>query len=120
LEGYISASREITLKKGKVTRVNFLLSPASIIPSGGLSLEEVTLLRIQFAFGKAVLTKEAKSDLDKLALTLKHHPNLSIDIRSLLPETKKEESQTDLTKKRIEAVRNYLVSKGISTDRLSP
>ncbi|OYD17054.1 hypothetical protein CH333_02050 [candidate division WOR-3 bacterium JGI_Cruoil_03_44_89] len=115
-EDYISAAREITLKKGKVARVNFFLIPTSTISEGGLRLEKSAPLKIQFIYGKTTLTETGKNKLDKLALTLIQNPGLGLEVRNYIGEG----SYSNLSRKRIEVVKNYLTTRGISTDQLSP
>ncbi|MCK4256967.1 hypothetical protein KAX35_08765, partial [candidate division WOR-3 bacterium] len=98
--------------------VNFLLSLGPTIPEAGFSLEEIESLRIKFAPGKSSLDYAAKEILDGIVLTLKHNPHLIIDITTLLPE--EGEVQRDLTKKRIESIKNYLISKGIPITQFKP
>jgi len=113
-DGYVSATTEVTIENGEIFRVNFLLSPTFVIPEGGLSLEEITSLHILFDFDKATLTEEAKASLDKLALTLMHNPGLRLEIQGYTCEIGTEEYNLDLSIKRAEAVRDYLIKKGVS------
>ncbi|MCK4329571.1 carboxypeptidase-like regulatory domain-containing protein [candidate division WOR-3 bacterium] len=117
-EGYISAVKEVSIEEGKELWVNFLLSLGPTIPEAGFSLEEIESLRIKFAPGKSSLDYAAKEILDGIVLTLKHNPHLIIDITTLLPE--ESEVQRNLTKKRIESIKNYLISKGIPITQFKP
>jgi len=76
-------------------------------------LEEITSLHIPFDFDKAILTKEAKASLDKLALTLMHNPGLRLEIQGYTCEIGTEEYNLDLSIRRAEAVRDYLIKKGV-------
>lgn len=113
-DGYVSATTEVTIENGEIFRINFLLSPTFVIPEGGLSLEEITSLHIPFDFDKATLTREAKASLDKLALTLIHNPGLRLEIQGYTCEIGTEEYNLDLSIRRAEAVRDYLIKKGVS------
>ena len=112
-DGYVSATTEVTIENGEIFRVNFLLSPTFVIPEGGLSLEEITSLHILFDFDKATLTEETKIILDKLALTLMHNPGLRVEIQGYACEIGTEEYNLDLSIRRAEAVRDYLIKKGV-------
>ncbi|MCK4595575.1 carboxypeptidase-like regulatory domain-containing protein, partial [candidate division WOR-3 bacterium] len=117
-EGYIYAVKEVNIEEGKELWVNFLLSPGPTIPEAGFSFEEIKSLRIKFAQGKSSLDYAAKQLIDRVVLTLKHNPHLIIDVTTLVLE--EGEVQRDLTKKRIEAIKNYLISKGIPITKFKP
>ncbi len=113
-DGYVSATTELTIENGEIFRVNFLLSPTFVIPEGGLSLEEITSLHILFDFDRATLTEEAKVILDKLALTVIHNPGLKLEIQGHTCDIGAEKYNMALSIKRAEAVRDYLIKKGVS------
>lgn len=74
---------------------------------------------VQFVSSSAELTSKAKTELDKLAAILNEHDKLGVNIDGYTDNTGKPENNLKLSKDRAEAVKKYLTSKGISSDRLS-
>ena len=74
---------------------------------------------VQFATGKAILTKGAVTELDKLVKILNEHPTLKLSIDGYTDNTGKPATNLTLSQKRADAVKTYLVKKGISTDILT-
>ena len=74
---------------------------------------------VQFATGKAVLTKGAVAELDKLVTILNEHPTLKLSIDGYTDNTGKPATNLTLSQKRADAVKTYLVKKGINTDILT-
>lgn len=77
--------------------------------------------RIQFEPGRAVLLEPSKKVLDEVVKTLESHPDLElVEIEGHTDWLGTEAQNTDLSQRRAEAVRDYLVSKGVGSARLSP
>ena len=74
---------------------------------------------VQFATGSAVLTAPAKTELNKLVTILNEHPELKIAINGYTDNTGKVASNQILSQKRADAVKSYLVTKGINADKLT-
>ncbi|ULQ55422.1 OmpA family protein [Flavihumibacter rivuli] len=75
---------------------------------------------VQFATGSATLTAGAKKELDKAARILtEQYPQLKLEIGGHTDNTGKAETNRTLSQKRAEAVRAYLVKKGVTEDRMS-
>lgn len=74
---------------------------------------------VQFATGSATLTTAAKAELDKLVSILNEHPELKIAIDGYTDNTGKVEMNKVLSQKRADAVKTYLVGKGISGEKLT-
>ncbi|MBS1599190.1 MAG: OmpA family protein [Bacteroidetes bacterium] len=73
---------------------------------------------VQFITGSATLTKAAKKELDNGAQILQEHPSLHVSIIGHTDNVGKPQSNLKLSQKRAEAVKAYMVSKGVSADRL--
>jgi outer membrane protein OmpA-like peptidoglycan-associated protein len=73
---------------------------------------------VQFATGSSTLTSTAKVELDKLVGILNKYPELNISIDGYTDNTGKVESNKVLSQKRADAVKTYLVGKGIADTRL--
>ncbi len=75
--------------------------------------------RVLFETGKAIIKSESYSILDELVALLQEYPRSYI---SLAGHTDSEGSESDnlmLSKNRAQAVKNYLIEKGISEDRIT-
>jgi len=74
---------------------------------------------VNFEFDKSDLTSQAKSNLDKLVKVFKEHPDTKLMIYGYTDNVGKEEYNLKLSRSRANAVKAYLVSKGISTKRMT-
>ena len=74
---------------------------------------------IQFATGSTKLLGTATKELDKLVTILNEHPSLNISIEGHTDNTGKADFNQTLSQRRAEAVKDYLVKKGISAERLA-
>ena len=73
---------------------------------------------IHFKFGSAELTAASRAELDKLAQHLAAHPELDITIPGHTDDAGNEEDNLELGGQRASASRDYLITKGISADRI--
>jgi outer membrane protein OmpA-like peptidoglycan-associated protein len=81
--------------------------------------EKLTLKNIFFETAKANLLSTSYNELDALAKAMKNNPSVALNISGHTDSTGNEMSNIELSTKRAEAVRNYLVKKGIALKRLS-
>jgi outer membrane protein OmpA-like peptidoglycan-associated protein len=74
---------------------------------------------VQFVTGKATLTNAAEKELDKGAdILLTTYPNIRITIEGHTDDTGTPAFNQTLSQKRAEAVKAYLVKKGVSAERM--
>jgi OmpA-OmpF porin, OOP family len=73
---------------------------------------------VQFVTGSAKLTAKAKVELNKGTVILTDHPALNVAVNGYTDNTGKPATNLVLSQKRADAVKVYLVKKGISADRL--
>lgn len=95
------------------------------IPSAAISAAETAagtyiFKDIQFEVNKADLKKSAYPTLDEIAGALKSRPDLKIEIQGHTDSTGDHAYNLDLSQKRAEAVKAYLVSKGVEGSRILP
>lgn len=79
----------------------------------------IVLEGVTFATGSAMLTDGAKVVLDKMAETLNGAPDLNVEVQGHTDNTGSAANNTRLSGLRAEAVRTYLVSKGVNAARLT-
>lgn len=81
--------------------------------------EKFVLENIYFGFDSTYITPQSAIELDKLAQLLKDNPEIKIEMGSHTDSVASFEYNIDLSKRRAESTVRYLISKGISPDRLS-
>lgn len=81
--------------------------------------ETVVLRNIFYETAKYALLDPSKSELDKLVDFMKKYPKISIEIGGHTDNVGSKTSNQVLSENRAKTVRDYLVSKGISPDRIT-
>ncbi len=79
----------------------------------------IELPNILYDFGKWDLRPESMVSLDKLVETLNDNPNITIELMSHTDSRDTEAYNIELSQLRAQSVVDYLILKGIKTDRLS-
>lgn len=74
---------------------------------------------VNFDFDKAVIRPEGYAKLDQDVAALKEWGDVDVEVAGHTCSIGTEEYNLGLSLRRAEAVRNYLVSKGVSADRLT-
>jgi OmpA-OmpF porin, OOP family len=82
------------------------------------SMKTGILENIFFESGKAVLSRESYPSLNKLAAQMIANPKMKLEVCGYTDNTGNETDNIDLSQRRAEAVISYLISAGISEDRL--
>ncbi len=81
-------------------------------------VEEV-LDRVHFAWGSAVLRPADRGHLDEAVVLLERHPTLAVQVIGHTDSTGPYRYNLGLSRRRAQAVQNYLVQKGVATDRVA-
>ena len=111
-KGYLNARQEFTsdiAEEDAEYGVDFIL--ASIT-------KPVVVENIFYDFDKATLRPESRTSLDELAQVLRDNPNVTIEMASHTDRKGSEQYNIDLSGRRAQSVIDYLISVGISPDRL--
>ena len=90
---------------------NFVLSPIS---------KPVKMDNVFYEFGKWDITPESATALDALVKLLNDNPNITIELSAHTDLVGNDMTNKTLSEKRAQSVVNYLISKGIASDRLTP
>jgi len=80
--------------------------------------DEIVLQGVAFAWNSSDLTPKSRRLLDDVATRLNNHPDVYFEVAGHTDSTGSAEANRTLSTLRAEAVRDYLLTKGVSADRL--
>lgn len=112
--GYLNAREQfntLNLADSKTQQLDFTLSPVS---------KPVTMDNIFYEFGKWDLTPASETGLVSLVKLLNDNPNITIELSAHTDMKGDSVFNVNLSEKRAQSVCNYLISKGIERERLTP
>jgi peptidoglycan-associated lipoprotein len=112
--GYLNGKEKETTKGQEKSRdfmVTILLTAID---------KPIELPNILYDFGKWDLRPESMVSLDKLVETLLDNPNVTIELMSHTDSRDTEVYNQELSQRRAQVVVQYLIDKGIATERLYP
>jgi outer membrane protein OmpA-like peptidoglycan-associated protein len=75
---------------------------------------------VYFDFNKATIKPVSYPLLDDVAQALKDNPKIKVEVQGHTDSVGDDNFNLKLSQKRAESVRNYLIKKGISSDRMDP
>ena len=114
-QGYESGVFGIAKTDGGEVVVEALLTP--IMPI--ITEKEVILQPIYFEYDKSNITKEGAAELDKLVQVMNEYPTMVIFAKSHTDQRGSDRYNLNLSDRRAKSTVQYLVSKGISKERIS-
>jgi len=79
----------------------------------------IILEGVNFEFNSAQLTAESRPILDDVAASLQKHPRIKIELQGHTDSTGPAAYNMGLSQRRAEAVRDYLVSRGVDVERMT-
>ena len=79
----------------------------------------IVLPGVNFATGTSTLTQSSRYILDEVAATLNENPNIRVEVAGHTDNTGGRALNERLSRARAESVKNYLVTKGVSADRMT-
>lgn len=95
-------------------------APAYVAPAQPAPVPQKLVLEgVNFDFDKATLRQEDMAIIDRDVTALDTWGNVNIEVAGHTDSRGSDRYNMDLSQRRAEAVRNYLVGKGIAADRLS-
>lgn len=110
--GYLNQKGELNsigVKDSKQYKFDFALSSIS---------KPIQLNNVFFEFGTANVTTESKPALDALLETLKDNPNITVELSAHSDMVGDDNINMQLSIKRAQTVVDYMITNGVSTDRL--
>jgi outer membrane protein OmpA-like peptidoglycan-associated protein len=114
LEGYYPVSDQLdTRNLAEYTEITRDLYLAPIAKN-----QVVTLNNVFFDFRKAILRPESFAELDRLAVFMIQRPKMVIELSGHSDNVGSATMNLDLSKQRVNAVREYLIAKGIEASRM--
>lgn len=111
--GYLKGIAKETTKgltENTVLHVEILMTPIAQV---------VEIENIEYDFNKANLREESKVSLDQLVELLNVNNNITIELRANTDFRGSDEDNMKLSEARAKSVVDYLISKGINSDRLT-
>ena len=113
-DGYLFHSENFDIPDGSVYNLVNKTIELKNIKIGS----KIALRNVFFDTGRSDIRSESNAELDRLVQLLKDVPSLKIELSGHTDNTGSAQSNIQLSQDRANAVVNYLVSKGISKDRL--
>lgn len=113
--GFLNHKEEITIPADVKESETYSL----LFPLANISVP-VLIDNIFYEFGKARLLPSSAHALDSLVTMLNDNPNITIELSAHTDFRGSNEFNKKLSQQRAESVVNYLISKGIAADRLTP
>ena len=120
IDGYIGTSQNIDLSKitGKYLEVedkDMTVTPIASVEIG----TKISMNNIFFEFGKATLRPESYPELNRLSTFFKGNTKMITEISGHTDNVGSDEVNNKLSQERADVVRNYLLTQGVSAERLT-
>ncbi|NRR90490.1 OmpA family protein [Winogradskyella undariae] len=114
-DGYETASFKVAASEGEDVTVHADLKPINEM----ITETEVKLNNIYFEFNESNITNQGALELDKFVEIMKDYPEMKIMVRSHTDSKGQADYNLKLSERRAQSTMQYVISKGISKDRLS-
>lgn len=113
------SSQQVTIEPGTTQHVNITMTRSDAQPSRAEQQEvKQNLQDVHFAFNRYDLDQQARQIIQENANWLKANPGVTVSVAGDADERGDITYNLALTQKRAEAVRDALVSDGVSADRI--
>jgi len=125
----ISLTYNITLQTDRHRKYTEVFNPRSLFRNGDFSkdfymepqLKENQVIRLNkliFEQGKAFITPASYTELNRLYNIMEEHPNMEIQLEGHTDYRGSKKLNMELSQQRVDAVKAYLVGKGINTKQI--
>ncbi|RKN78322.1 OmpA family protein [Ulvibacterium marinum] len=119
MEGYVPSEEYLGKSDGKPRIMDFYLERDKITAGFGDDLAKLLQLStIYFDFDKYNIRKDSEVEVEKVIAAMEKYPSLRIKVNSHTDSRGKDSYNLWLSQKRAESTVNYMISKGIASDRL--
>lgn len=120
MEGYVPFEEYIGVSDGKPKIIDFYLERDLVTAGFGDDLAKLLQLStIYFDFNKYNIRKDSEVEVEKVIAAMEKYPSLKIQVNSHTDSRGPAAYNLWLSQKRAESTINYMISKGISSDRLA-
>lgn len=113
--GFENAVATMSKSEGGNETIEILMEPIKPI----ITETEVILNPIFFEFNKSNITKQGAEELDRLVDVMNEHPEMVIFAKSHTDSRGSDKYNLNLSERRAKATVQYIISRGISKDRIS-
>lgn len=118
-EGYIASEEFLSPSLGKPRIIDFYLEPESVTAGFGDDLAKLLQLStIYFDFAQWNIRPDAEIEIMKVITAMEKYPSLKIKVNSHTDSRGPDAYNLWLSQQRADATVRYMISKGISPDRL--
>jgi outer membrane protein OmpA-like peptidoglycan-associated protein len=125
----ISSTYHITIQTDRHRKYTEVFDPRSFFKNGDFSrdfymelqLKENQVIRLNkliFEQGKAFITPASYTELNRLHSIMEEHPNMEIQLEGHTDYRGSKKLNLELSQQRVDAVKAYLVGKGINTKQI--
>lgn len=119
MDGYIPFEEYIGVSDGKPKIIDFYLERDTITAGFGDDLAKLLQLStIYFDFDKYNIRKDSEVEIEKVIAAMEKYPSLKLKVNSHTDSRGPAAYNLWLSQKRAESTINYMIKKGISSDRL--
>lgn len=119
IQGYVPSEEYLGKSDGKAKIIDFYLERDTITAGFGDDLAKLLQLStIYFDFDKYNIRQDSEVEVEKVIAAMEKYSSLRIKVNAHTDSRGKDAYNLWLSQKRAEATVNYMVSKGISADRL--
>ncbi|MDV6167801.1 OmpA family protein [Flavobacterium sp. DG1-102-2] len=115
MQGYENNSFPIAKTNGGTVNVDANLTPIEV----PITTPVIVLNEIYFEFNKSNITREAAFELDKAVETMKVNPSIVVMVKAHTDSRGTDKYNMALSNRRAKSTVQYIISKGISKDRIS-
>ncbi len=119
MQGYVPSEEYLPVSDGKPNIIDFYLERDQVTAGFGDDLAKLLQLStIYFDFDKYNIRKDSEIEVQKVIAAMEKYPSLKIKVNSHTDSRGRDAYNLWLSQKRAEATVDYMVSKGISENRL--
>ena len=114
-DGYEGTREDVAPSKGEQRDVKLAMQPIEVI----ITPPAIVLNEVFFEYDKSNITAEGAFELDKLVQVMNAHPAMEIMIKAHTDNRGEDKYNLKLSERRAQSTLEYVISKGISKERIS-